>query len=127
MSFSRIEAIHRSKKGWQGKQCYTRIFLERDTGYVAKRVEDVYLLHYSHDGETILNLQDIVEDRTKLKQWFNYYSHSSQDSYTTFMRQGKGLDNAAASRASILMKTGAGKFPRSILSSFGVRFETHLC
>jgi len=42
-----------------------------------------------------------------LMTWFNFYSHTSQDSYTTFMRQAKGLDNAAASRASILMKTGA--------------------
>lgn len=42
-----------------------------------------------------------------LMTWFNFYSHTSQDSYTTFMRQAKGLDNAAASRASIWMKTGA--------------------
>lgn len=42
-----------------------------------------------------------------LMSWFNWFSHSSQDSYTTFMLVGKGLDNAAASRASILMKTGA--------------------
>ncbi|KAI9054948.1 hypothetical protein LZ554_002091 [Drepanopeziza brunnea f. sp. 'monogermtubi'] len=42
-----------------------------------------------------------------LMTWFNLYSHTSQDSYTTFMRQAKGLDNAAASRASIWMKTGA--------------------
>ncbi|KAG7148738.1 Carboxylic acid transporter protein like [Verticillium longisporum] len=42
-----------------------------------------------------------------LMTWFNYYSHTSQDSYTTFMLTQKQLDNAAASRASILMKTGA--------------------
>ncbi|KAJ5309022.1 hypothetical protein PENANT_c020G10224 [Penicillium antarcticum] len=42
-----------------------------------------------------------------LMTWFNYYSHTSQDSYTTFMRTSKELDNSAASRASILMKTGA--------------------
>ncbi|KAF9004971.1 MFS general substrate transporter [Hymenopellis radicata] len=42
-----------------------------------------------------------------LMTWFNYYSHSSQDSYTTFMKAQKGLDNDGASRASILMKTGA--------------------
>lgn len=36
-----------------------------------------------------------------------YYSHSSQDSYTTFMLTQKQLDNAGASRASILMKAGA--------------------
>lgn len=42
-----------------------------------------------------------------LMTWFNYYSHTSQDSYTTFMLTQKGLDNQQASRASILMKTGA--------------------
>lgn len=39
--------------------------------------------------------------------WFNYYSHTSQDSYTTFMKQQKHLSPAGANRASILMKTGA--------------------
>ena len=39
--------------------------------------------------------------------WFNYYSHTSQDSYTTFMLTQKELNNSAASRASIIMKTGA--------------------
>lgn len=42
-----------------------------------------------------------------LMTWFNFYSHTSQDSYTTFVLTQKELDNAAASRASILMKTGA--------------------
>ncbi|KAH6611524.1 carboxylic acid transport [Trichoderma cornu-damae] len=42
-----------------------------------------------------------------LMTWFNYYSHTSQDSYTTFMLEQKKLDNAGASRASILMKVGA--------------------
>ena len=42
-----------------------------------------------------------------LMTWFNFYSHTSQDSYTTFMLTQKELDNAQASRASILMKTGA--------------------
>ncbi|KAJ5152000.1 hypothetical protein N7492_010295 [Penicillium capsulatum] len=42
-----------------------------------------------------------------LMTWFNYYSHTSQDSYTTFMLTQKELNNAGASRASILMKTGA--------------------
>lgn len=42
-----------------------------------------------------------------LMTWFNYYSHTSQDSYTTFMLEAKDLNNAGASRASILMKTGA--------------------
>jgi len=38
---------------------------------------------------------------------FNSYSHTSQDNYTTFMLAQKDLGNAGASRASILMKTGA--------------------
>ncbi|EEQ30632.1 hypothetical protein McanMca71_000670 [Microsporum canis] len=42
-----------------------------------------------------------------LMAWFNFYSHTSQDSYTTFMLTQKALDNSAASRASILMKAGA--------------------
>lgn len=42
-----------------------------------------------------------------LMTWFNYYSHTSQDSYTTFMLEQKKLDNAGASRASIVMKVGA--------------------
>lgn len=35
------------------------------------------------------------------------YSHTSQDSYTTFAMRTKEMDNSAASRASIIMKTGA--------------------
>ncbi|PGH21554.1 hypothetical protein AJ80_03114 [Polytolypa hystricis UAMH7299] len=42
-----------------------------------------------------------------LMTWFNFYSHTSQDSYTTFMLTEKALDNSGASRASILMKVGA--------------------
>jgi len=42
-----------------------------------------------------------------LMTWFNYYSHTSQDSYTTFMKAQKHLTPAGATRASILMKTGA--------------------
>lgn len=42
-----------------------------------------------------------------LMTWFNYYSHTSQDSYTTFCLVQKELSNAGATRASILMKTGA--------------------
>ncbi|KAL7919161.1 MFS general substrate transporter [Trichoderma austrokoningii] len=42
-----------------------------------------------------------------LMTWFNYYSHTSQDSYTTFMLVQKRLDNTGASRASIVMKVGA--------------------
>ncbi|KIS72107.1 putative carboxylic acid transport protein JEN1 [Mycosarcoma maydis] len=42
-----------------------------------------------------------------LMSWFNWLSHSSQDSYTTFMLAGKKLNNTAASRASIIMKVGA--------------------
>lgn len=55
-----------------------------------------------------------------LMTWFNFYSHTSQDSYTTFMIEQKELNNAAASRASIWMKVGAcvggsiiGKSPRT--------------
>jgi hypothetical protein len=42
-----------------------------------------------------------------LMTWFNFYSHTSQDSYTTFMKAQKHLSPAGATRASILMKTGA--------------------
>lgn len=42
-----------------------------------------------------------------LMTWFNYFSHTSQDSYTTFMLVQKGLDNSGASRTSIIMKVGA--------------------
>ncbi|KAK4137730.1 MFS general substrate transporter [Trichocladium antarcticum] len=42
-----------------------------------------------------------------LMTWFNFYSHTSQDSYTTFMLTQKELKNDGASRASILMKVGA--------------------
>ncbi|KAM0694655.1 hypothetical protein Q7P36_005011 [Cladosporium allicinum] len=42
-----------------------------------------------------------------LMTWFNFYSHTSQDSYTTFLRTEKGMNNTVASTASILMKTGA--------------------
>ncbi|KAK2802234.1 hypothetical protein FQN50_007414 [Emmonsiellopsis sp. PD_5] len=42
-----------------------------------------------------------------LMAWFNFYSHTSQDSYTTFMLTQKALDSPAGTRASILMKTGA--------------------
>ncbi|KAL3469555.1 major facilitator superfamily domain-containing protein [Aspergillus californicus] len=39
--------------------------------------------------------------------WFNYLSHTSQDSYTTFMLVQKELENRSASIASILMQSGA--------------------
>lgn len=42
-----------------------------------------------------------------LMTWFNYYSHTSQDSYTTFMLTEKAMSNTPASRASIIMKVGA--------------------
>lgn len=41
-----------------------------------------------------------------LMTWFNYYSHTSQDSYTTFLLTQKEFNNSQASRGSILMKTG---------------------
>ncbi|KAI1008117.1 hypothetical protein K3495_g104 [Podosphaera aphanis] len=43
---------------------------------------------------------------TLLMTWFNFYSHATQDSYTTLMKE-KGLDNSAASQASIWMEVGA--------------------
>lgn len=53
--------------------------------------------------------------------WANHlptdYSHTSQDSYTTFMITEKGLNNAGASRASILMKAGACVRTNSYFSS----------
>lgn len=42
-----------------------------------------------------------------LMTWFNFYSHTSQDSYTTFMVTQKELSSEAGTRASIWMKTGA--------------------
>ena len=39
--------------------------------------------------------------------WKTDYSHTSQDSYTTFMLTQKELNNSEASRASIMMKVGA--------------------
>lgn len=57
---------------------------------------------------------------------FADYSHTSQDSYTTFMLTQKGLNNDGASRASILMKTGAcvggtSTYPEYITLSFSRR------
>ena len=42
-----------------------------------------------------------------LMSLFNWFSHTTQDSYTTWMLVSKKLAPAAATRASILMKTGA--------------------
>lgn len=42
-----------------------------------------------------------------LMTWFNFYSHTSQDSYTTFMVTQKELGSDAGTRASIWMKVGA--------------------
>jgi sugar phosphate permease len=42
-----------------------------------------------------------------LMTWFNYYSHTSQDSYTTFMVTQKELSGEGGTRASIIMKVGA--------------------
>ncbi|OTB02724.1 hypothetical protein M426DRAFT_61806 [Hypoxylon sp. CI-4A] len=44
---------------------------------------------------------------TLLLAWITFYAHSSQDSYTTFLLVSKEFDNAAATRASIIMSTGA--------------------
>jgi hypothetical protein len=71
-------------------------------------VEDVYLLHYFDDVVQLLQVC-LLQRKTELLAVLTSMpcSHTSQDSYTTFMRQAKGLDNAAASRASIWMKVGA--------------------
>lgn len=60
---------------------------------------------------------------------FNYYSHTSQDSYTTFMLTQKEMTNAPASRASILMKTGAcvGGTIIGYLSQFVGRRRAIIC
>lgn len=64
-----------------------------------------------------------------LMTWFNFYSHTSQDSYTTFMLKSKELKNDAASRASILMKVGAvvGGTIIGYISQFVGRRRTILC
>ncbi|SPO07564.1 probable permeases of the major facilitator superfamily [Cephalotrichum gorgonifer] len=64
-----------------------------------------------------------------LSTWFNYYSHTSQDSYTTFMLTQKELDNSGASRASIIMKTGAcvGGTIVGYLSQFFGRRRAIIC
>ncbi|OAA41752.1 carboxylic acid transport protein [Metarhizium rileyi] len=64
-----------------------------------------------------------------LMTWFNYYSHTSQDSYTTFMLSQKELKNAGASRASILMKAGAcvGGTIIGYLSQFLGRRRSIIC
>ncbi|KAG5923012.1 hypothetical protein E4U53_003611 [Claviceps sorghi] len=64
-----------------------------------------------------------------LMTWFNYYSHTSQDSYTTFMLTQKELKNAGASRASILMKVGAcvGGTIVGYVSQFFGRRRTIIC
>lgn len=66
---------------------------------------------------------------TILMTWFNYYSHTSQDSYTTFMLTQKELKNAGASRASILMKVGAcvGGTIIGYVSQFFGRRRTIIC
>ncbi|TAQ87073.1 hypothetical protein B7494_g4590 [Chlorociboria aeruginascens] len=55
-----------------------------------------------------------------LMSWFTYISHVTQDSYTTFLLTSKGLDNAASSRASILMQAGAcfGTMTMGYISQF---------
>lgn len=64
-----------------------------------------------------------------LTRQFNYYSHTSQDSYTTFMLTQKEMTNAPASRASILMKTGAcvGGTIIGYLSQFVGRRRAIIC
>lgn len=55
---------------------------------------------------------------------FNFYSHTTQDTYTTMLLTTKSFNNAQASRASILMKTGAcvgGTIIGWLSQSFGRR------
>jgi len=67
----------------------------------------VHLLHHPHDlGEENPHFAYASEINSNTRQ-FNYYSHTSQDSYTTFMIEQKELASKGATRASILMKTGA--------------------
>jgi MFS family permease len=76
-------------------------------------METVRLRHYPDDCKpphrTSLKHHNNRVSRTDdlHLQWFNFYSHTSQDSYTTFLRTQKGMNNTVASTASILMKTGA--------------------
>jgi MFS family permease len=69
-------------------------------------VAHVRLLHHSHDLGKIDPSSLFFWTKTNIAQ-FNYYSHTSQDSYTTFMIDQKELASKGATRASILMKTGA--------------------
>lgn len=63
------------------------------------------LLHHLDDLGMLI-VFNTVPHKTNISK-FNYYSHTSQDSYTTFMKQQKHLSAAGSTRASILMKTGA--------------------
>ncbi|PWN52764.1 MFS general substrate transporter [Violaceomyces palustris] len=59
-----------------------------------------------------------------LMAWFNYYSHSTQDTYPTMLISGFGFSQNDSSKASILMKTGAcvgGAVIGYISQSFGRR------
>ncbi|KAF8610771.1 MFS general substrate transporter [Ceratobasidium sp. AG-I] len=55
---------------------------------------------------------------------FNFFSHTTQDSYPTFLQSGKGFTQQAASRGTIIAKTGAvigGAVIGYISQSFGRR------
>jgi hypothetical protein len=70
-------------------------------------MENVHLLYHAHDLVQLLQVSLPPRPVRKRNPDTRNPSHTSQDSYTTFMRQAKGLNNAAASRASIWMKVGA--------------------
>ena len=56
--------------------------------------------------------------------FFNFFSHTTQDSYPTFLQSGKGFTQQQASRATIIAKTGAtigGTFIGYVSQSFGRR------
>lgn len=65
------------------------------------------LLHRSYDLGKMDTYQSYADVLYANLGQFNYYSHTSQDSYTTFMIEQKELASKGATRASILMKTGA--------------------
>jgi len=73
----------------------------RDTkAMLAQEWTNVHLLHHPHDLVQLLQVSFPPHPVRKRNPDTRNHSHTSQDSYTTFMRQAKGLNNAAASRAS---------------------------
>ncbi|KAK2808424.1 hypothetical protein FQN49_008717 [Arthroderma sp. PD_2] len=91
---------------------FTRVFLPESRQFLEARKEGkkngVSAGQFWRETRTMLKKDwKLVVYCIFLMAWFNFYSHTSQDSYTTFMLTQKALNNSAASRASILMKAGA--------------------